>query len=214
MEWCRVMPSRARLRDRLEYERVQVFVLFVCARCWRWIVYRSNQIFIIFDPYPSHTDPFRSTHKQVRPKCERRAAPRRRRRTRVGRIGRPLSACLSPCLSFSALPTCVNNSRLERHEERVAKGRKVDSDEGHRQEELRQLDLGESPLRDQCDRVAAARLVDHCTDEKRAHNREAGARADGCSVCRFCSRSTPMTRTAAAGKATGIRFITPSKTIC
>ena len=130
------------------------------------------------------------------------------------RIGRPLSAYLSPCLSFSALPTCVNNSRLERHEERVAKGRKVDSDEGHRQEELRQLDLGESPLRDQCDRVAAARLVDHCTDEKRAHNREAGARADGCSVCRFCSRSTPMTRTAAAGNATGIRFITPSKTIC
>ena len=63
----------------------------------------------------------------------------------MGRIGRPLSACLSPCLSFSALPTCVNNSRLERHEERVAKGRKVDSDEGHRQEELRQLDSGESP---------------------------------------------------------------------
>ena len=94
----------------------------------------------------------------------------------MGRIGRPLSACLSPCLSFSALPTCVNNSRLERHEERVAKGRKVDSDEGHRQEELRQLDLGESPLRDQCDRVAAARLVDHCTDEKRAHNLEPGAR--------------------------------------
>ena len=94
----------------------------------------------------------------------------------MGRVGRPLSAYLSPCLSFSALPTCVNNSRLERHEERVAKGRKVDSDEGHRQEELRQLDLGESPLRDQCDRVAAARLVDHCTDEKRAHTREPGAR--------------------------------------
>ena len=79
VEWCRVMPSRARLRDRLEYERVQVFVLFVCARCWRWIVYRSNQIFIIFDqppPYPSHTDPF-AFRSQPTSKCETKVrAPR------------------------------------------------------------------------------------------------------------------------------------------